>query len=98
MTFKVKYDKVLYGILAAFFLPLIIGLSVFFITSSDISFTDYIVKLYLANIMTHAISLCVFPNIIIFLVIIRFDMLKSARGVLAMTIFWAAIVFIVKFI
>jgi len=40
----------------------------------------------------------VFPNIFLFLLFIRFDMLKSARGVLGITIFWAVLVFAVKFL
>jgi hypothetical protein len=39
----------------------------------------------------------VFPNIIIFLIFNRLDMLRAARGVLAVTIIWAVIVFGVKF-
>jgi hypothetical protein len=98
MTFKVKYDKLLYGILSAFVLPVIIGLTVYLFTSDNLSFMEYIVKLFLANIMTHAISLCVFPNIFTFLLFMKFDMLKAGRGVLGMTIVWAVIVFIVKVI
>jgi hypothetical protein len=98
MTFRVKYDKLLYGILAGFLLPVIIGLIVFLFTSADLTFKEYLVKLFLANIMTHAISLCVFSNIIIFFMFLRFDMLRAARGVLGMTIVWAVIVFIVKII
>ena len=49
-----------------------------------------------SNIITHSITLCVFPNIIIFLLFNQFDMLKATRGVLAITIVWAVIVFAVK--
>jgi hypothetical protein len=98
MTFKVKYDKVLYGILSGFLLPLIIGLTVFLFTADNMNFMEYLVKLFLANIMTHAISLCVFPNIFIFLLFLKFDMLRAGRGVLGITIVWAVIVFIVKVI
>jgi hypothetical protein len=51
-----------------------------------------------ADIITHSISLCVFPNLLIFMLFNRFDMLKATRGVLAMTIVWAVIVFGVKFL
>jgi hypothetical protein len=98
MTFNVKYDKLLFGILSGFVLPVIIGLTVFLFTSADTTFAEYLIKLFLGNIMTHAISLCVFPNIGIFWLFIRFDMLRAARGVLGITIVWAVIVFIVKII
>jgi hypothetical protein len=98
MTFKDKYDKLLYGIISGLLLPFITGLIVFLFSSENLTFLEYLVKLFLADIMTHAISLCVFPNILIFFLYMRFDMLRAARGVLGMTIIWAVIVFIVKII
>ena len=98
MTFKVKYDKLLWGILSGFLFPVIIGIIVFLFTSTDTTFVQYLVKLFLANIMTHAVSLCVFPNILIFFLFLKADMMQAARGVLGMTIVWAAIVFIIKII
>jgi hypothetical protein len=50
-----------------------------------------------ANIVTHVISLCVFPNVAIFLLFNYLDMLKAVKGVLGVTIFWAALVFIIYF-
>jgi hypothetical protein len=98
MMFKTKYDKIWWGVLSGFLFPLIIGLLIFLFTSSETTFIQYLIKLFLANIMTHAISLCVFPNILIFLFFLKADMLSAARGVLGMTIVWAVIVFIVKII
>ena len=55
------------------------------------------IKLDFANIVTHILSLSVFPNVIVFLIFNRFDMLRASRGVLAATIVWAVIVFGIKF-
>jgi len=41
--------------------------------------------------------MCVFPNVLIFLLFNRFDMLRASRGVLGITMAWAIVVFIVKF-
>jgi len=73
-------------------------LAIYIFTSGHQSLHSYLIRIADSNIVTHSITLCVFPNIIIFLIFNRFDMLKATRGVLAMTIVWAVIVFGVKFL
>ena len=92
-----KYDKTLVGVLSGILLPFIIGLLIFLFSSHGISFKEYLAKLSESGIITHSISICVFPNVVIFLIYNRFDMLRACRGVLAVTIIWAVIVFGVKF-
>jgi hypothetical protein len=96
MKFYEKYDKVLTGLISGLAFPFIIGISIYLFTSSHQSLHSYIVRIADSNIVTHAITLCVFPNILIFMLYNRFDMLNATRGVLAITIVWAAIVFGVK--
>jgi hypothetical protein len=98
MTLYEKYDRVITGVISGFFFPLIIGLTIFLFSSGDISLGSYLLKLKESNIITHSITLCVFPNIFIFLIFNRFDMLRASRGMLAITIIWAIIVFAVKFL
>jgi hypothetical protein len=98
MTRAEKYDKMLTGLISGFVFPIIVGLIIFVFTAHGKSIPDYLDRIAYANIMTHAITLCVFPNIFIFLLFNRFDMLRASRGVLAITIAWAVTVFIVKFI
>jgi hypothetical protein len=98
MTRSEKYDTMLNGIISGFVLPLLVGLIIYLFTSHGKSIISYLERIADANIVTHAITLCVFPNIGIFLFFNRFDMLRASRGVLAITIAWAVVVFIVKFI
>jgi hypothetical protein len=98
MTRAEKYDKMLTGIISGFILPIIIGLIIYAFTANGKSISQYLERIADANIITHAITLCVFPNIFIFLLFNRFDMLRALRGVLAITLVWAVTVFIVKFI
>ncbi|HVN57527.1 MAG TPA: hypothetical protein VMT63_04465 [Bacteroidales bacterium] len=93
-----KYDTVLAGIVSGFILPLLIGLIIFAITAHGRTIGEYLQRISEANIVTHAVTLCVFPNIIIFLIFNRLDMLRALRGVLAATIVWAVAVFIIKVI
>jgi hypothetical protein len=93
-----KYDKIYVGAVSGFLLPLLVGLTVFLFSTADQSLTEYIRRIINADILTHAISLCVFPNIAIFLIFNRLDMLQAARGVLGITFFWAVLVFAIKFL
>jgi len=98
MTTSEKYNKVLTGLISGFVLPLVIGFIIFMITHSHKSLSYYLSEIAESHIITHAITLCVFPNIFIFLLFNRFDMLNASKGVLAITIVWALIVFGVKFL
>lgn len=96
MTIPEKYDKVLTGIISGLFLPIIVGLCIYLFSPGHLSVHSYIARIADSDIVTHSITLCVFPNIFIFLIFNRFDMLRASRGVLAMTIAWAVVVFGVK--
>jgi hypothetical protein len=98
MKFYERYDKVLTGIISGLVFPFIIGAIIFIFTSGHQSLHTYLARIVNSDIVTHSITLCVFPNILIFMIFNRFDMLKATRGVLAMTIVWAVIVFGVKFL
>ena len=96
MKFSEKFDKVLTGVIAGFVLPFIIGTIIFMFSSGNQSLHSYLIRIADSNIITHSITLCVFPNIIIFLLFNQFDMLRATRGVLAIPIVWAVFVFAVK--
>jgi hypothetical protein len=98
MKFYEKYDKVLTGIISGLVFPFIIGIAIYLFSSGHQSLHSYLVRIADSNIITHSISLCVFPNILIFMIFNQLDMLRATRGVLAITIVWAVIVFGVKFL
>lgn len=93
-----KYDRIYLGAITGFLAPVLIGLVVYLLSKEDKSLFEYFRRIVYADILTHIISLCVFPNIFLFLVFNRLDMLRAARGVLGITLFWAVLVFSVKFL
>ncbi len=93
-----KYDRQITGYLAGFILPVVIALALYLFSTGEQSVTEYFGRIVKAGIVTHILSLAVFPNIAIFLLFNRFDMLKATRGVLGITIFWAVVVFAIKFL
>ena len=98
MTLQEKYDRLITGMIGGFIFPFIIGIIIFLFSSGEMSLASYLSKLKDSDIITHSITLCVFPNIFIFLIFNRFDMLRAVQGTLAITIVWAIIVFVVKFL
>jgi hypothetical protein len=96
MKLTEKFDNLPAGLVSGLILPFVTGLIIYFFTSGPQSIHQYIMRIAESNIITHAITLCVFPNLVIFLVFNRYDMLRANRGVLAITIVWAVIVFSIK--
>jgi len=97
MKLTEKFDRVPVGLISGFVLPFLVALVTFLVAKGHPSLHTWIHIISDANIVTHVITLCVFPNILIFLLFNHFDMLKSSKGVLGATIFWAVIVFIIYF-
>jgi len=96
MKISEKYDKLITGIISGAIFPAIVGLTVFAFTAHGKSLGAYLERISATNIVIHAITLCVFPNILIFLLFNQFDMLRAAKGVLAVTIVYLIIVFLLK--
>jgi hypothetical protein len=97
MSLTERYDKLITGILSGFLFPFFIGLIIWLFTGHNHDLQSYLKRIADASIITHAITMCVFPNVLIFLLFNRFDMLRASRGVLGITMAWAIVVFIVKF-
>jgi hypothetical protein len=98
MKIHEKYDKIITGLISGLIFPFIIGSIIYLFSSNHQSIHTYLGRIADSHIITHSITLCVFPNIIIFLIFNQLDMLKATRGVLAITIAWAILVFGVKFL
>lgn len=98
MRFTERFDNFIAGFVSGILLPVLVGLIIYLFSPLHLSVQGYISRIVETHILTHSISICVFSNIIIFLVFNRFDMLKASRGVLAITIVWAVLVFAIKFL
>lgn len=98
MKLKEKYDRIPVGIIAGVLLPLVIAFFMFIFAKGDPTLIGWLERISKAGMETNIISLCVFPNVLAFLFFNHFDMLRASKGVLGTTIFWAAVVFLVKFL
>jgi hypothetical protein len=91
-------NRFITGFLSGLILPVIISIIVFIVSSDELEAGAYINRIVNRNILTHMISVFVFPNVFLFLIFNRFDKLRSARGILGVTILWAILVFIIKMV
>jgi hypothetical protein len=98
MNFQRKFDKIITGISGGLLLPVITALIVFLFAKGDPPLSAWVNRISQANIVTHIVSLCVFPNLIIFLIFNHFDMLRASKGVLAITIVWLVLVICIRFL
>ena len=96
MTIPEKLDRMSTGIISGFLLPFFIGSIIYLFTADGYSLHSYLLRIVESDIITNSISICVFPNVFVFLLFNRYDMLRASRGVLGTTILWAAVVFGVK--
>ncbi len=98
MTFRERFDKIITGIAGGLLLPLVTLFIVFLFAKGHPPFAAWLKRIEVANIITHIISLCVFPNLIIFLIFNYFDMLRASKGVLAITVAWLILVVSIRFL
>ncbi len=96
MTDKPASDRFFTGFFAGLLFPVVVFFIIFLFAGDNMTIKGYIERILSRDILSHIISLCVFPNIVIFLIFTRSDRLLSARGVLGITILWAIAVFAVK--
>ncbi len=89
-------NRFLTGFIAGFMLPVIVFIAIYIFSRTGMSLKAFIERIISRNILIHVISVCVFLNVIIFLVFNRFDKLSSAKGVLGVTILWTLAVFAIK--
>jgi hypothetical protein len=85
------------GFLLGLGLPLVIFLLYFLFRFQGINIWDYFQILMQSGKFVHVMSLSVFPNLLPFMFFVRTDRFKSGRGVMAITIFYAVLIFAMKF-
>ena len=92
-----KLDKVWFGLFSGILLPFLIAFIAFLISKGAPNLRAWLIRMEIADIYIQTISSCVFPNILLFMLYNRLDMLKSCKGVLVSTTCWLLLVFGLKF-
>jgi hypothetical protein len=95
---RLEKDSVLFGFSISIIVPLILFLTVYFVKFYDHEYSSIWWIPQLGKNITKIISLCVFPNGLIFYIYIIKNKLKTMRGILSGTMILALIVGILFFI
>jgi len=92
---KIPYNNMQTGLAVGIILPIII-MFLFYESRNMESFNDFYQLVTKAGILTHLISLCVLPNLLMFFIFMWTNRLQSARGIIAATFIYTFIVLIMK--
>ena len=93
---QLNINKLKYGFWPGLVFPLIVFLLMYFVRYQGITFKDYLVSLWRFQIFIKLLTLCVLPNLILFLFFFRKKYDMAARGVLMATFIYAFLVLISK--
>jgi len=85
------------GFLLGLGLPVVCALLYFLFRFQGLTFENYCRFLVQSGKVVHVMSLAVFPNLVPFLFFVQTNRFKSGRGIMAVTIFYAILVFALKF-
>ena len=93
---KSTINKIHYGFVPGIILPLMTFAIVFFTSNQDVSLSGFLSGMWQLQALVKMLTLCVIPNLFLFLYYYqkKFDM--AARGVLLATFIYAFIVVISK--
>jgi len=93
-----KNDKMIVGFAMGILLPFFIFIMIYLVRYPEVPLFEYMSSLWQFEALLKILSLCVIPNLFVFLLYIRRKMDLAARGVLAATFIYAFIVFASKII
>ncbi len=93
---KYKFDKTKFGFWPGLLGPLLVFAVVYLVQGEGQPFSQYIEGLWVFNVLIKLLSLCVFPNLLLFLFFIRKKYDWAARGVLMATFIYAFVVLFSK--
>ncbi|WP_163708218.1 hypothetical protein [Mangrovibacterium lignilyticum] len=89
-------NKLSFGFTLAMLLPMVVFVVLYFLSKREITLGEYLVSLWRLGAFLKIMSLCVLPNLILFLHFYRIKYDLAARGVLMATFFYAFVVVLSK--
>lgn len=95
-TRKNKIDQLKFGFWPGLLMPMIVFIIVYVLKGENQPLSQYISGLWMFDVLIKLLSLCVFPNLLLFLFFIRKKYDRAARGVLMATFVYAFIVLFSK--
>jgi hypothetical protein len=91
---KTNINQLKYGFLPGIIFPLIMFLLMYFVRYGEVGFGEYLKNLWRFQILMKLMTLCVLPNLVLFLFFFRRKQDMAARGVLMATFIYAFLLII----
>ena len=96
-----KYNKPVYGLLSGIILPAVAFLIYYgysaFSVAGKLSLFDFIQTIYKEGAFIPVLSLCVLPNLILYLIFKKLDYWYAIKGVILSVLAYTVLVLILKF-
>ncbi len=93
-----RFDRLPIGWIIGTFLPLIIFFITYQVKYSEMEFSAFLRSMWDLKVLLKLLSICVFPNLGIFMLFYRLKYDMAARGVILATFMYAFLVLISKLI
>lgn len=96
---KCKCNKLIFGIIAGLVMPLATSYLIYNMRySGEYDFQKFVQGLRSLNVLGNLVSVSVLPNLAVFMLVITYDRLLIARGLVIATFFWLIVVLGVRFL
>lgn len=93
-----KFNKIFIGFIGGLLMPILTFIGIYLALYNGKSFVDFVEITWLQGNMSRVLSLSMLPNLGLFFTFIWTNKLKSAQGVLGITILLAFAIIILRFI
>jgi hypothetical protein len=96
ITKKLSYNSQLIGLIIGLLLPVVV-MFIFYEVRNMQSIEIFFAQIMKVGVLTHLISLCVVPNLLVFFIFMWTNRLLSAKGIIGATFIYTFIVLVLKF-
>lgn len=93
---KPSLNKFWFGLVLGILAPIFVLICYYLLQYNYLKADTFLFKIFLSNILSPLLSLCVLVNLGLFFIFIQTESYKPARGIIAATIFYAVFIFILK--
>lgn len=95
---KCNCNKLIFGVISGLILPVLTAYLIYKQQyHGQYSFKEFLTGLNMLKSLGKLISISVLPNLIMFILLVTYDKLQIARGLVGATLFWVIVVLVVKF-
>ncbi|MBN2744183.1 hypothetical protein LX69_02385 [Breznakibacter xylanolyticus] len=95
---KCNCNKLIFGVIIGLVLPVITSYLIYKQQyHGQYPFKEFLQGLIVLKSLGKLISISMLPSLIVFILLVTYEKLQIARGIVASTLFWVLVVLVVKF-